>query len=92
MVKGIHIGQKVYYRPGYKKIHESENGIVKSFCDDPNYVFVVYHWNDELDNYRDYTAARTRVDDLFDGWVIDGKCKLGRELSEMKIFGLNEDL
>ena len=92
MVSNIHPGQKVYYQPGYKKKSEAENGIVKSICDDPAYVFVVYNFNHKPEDYCEYTAARTRLADLFDGWIIDGKCKLQSKLAEMKVFGLNEDL
>lgn len=59
-------GDKVIYNPDYGKL---EKGIVKSLDEhDSDYVFVVYHWDGESDNYEDYTAARTRISDLTKGW------------------------
>lgn len=57
-------GEKVTYNDGFKK----EHGIVKSIQDD-NYCFVVYHWNGESSDYRDYTAQRTSNNDLKKGWL-----------------------
>lgn len=46
-----------------------ENGVIKSYCEgDFEHVFVVYHCGGEWDNYQNYTAAKTHVRDLFDGW------------------------
>lgn len=58
-------GDKVTYVPGYGP---SEIGIVKSISDN-DHVFVVYHCNNEWNNYEHYTAARTRTVDLVDGWL-----------------------
>jgi hypothetical protein len=44
-----------------------EHGIVKSASDE-NHVFVVYHCGDNWERYFDYTAARTRIEDLVEGW------------------------
>lgn len=57
-------GDKVTYLTNYKK----EKGIVKSISDNDN-TFVVYNCNDDWDNYSDYTAARTRNQDLTKGWT-----------------------
>lgn len=57
------IGDKVTYNPGYKK----ENGIIKSISDD-KHVFVVYNCGGDWNNYKNYTAARTRIEDLTIGW------------------------
>jgi len=59
----VTVGQKVTYVTDYKR----ERGIVKSISDGGN-VFVVYHCADDWINYRNYTAARTRVEDLRSGW------------------------
>lgn len=59
----IKSGQKVTYVTDYRK----EQGIVKSISND-DYVFVVYHCNEDWDNYSNYTAERTRIKDLKLGW------------------------
>lgn len=58
-------GQKVTYAPDYG---EPERGKVKSFSEDPNFVFVVYNCGGNWDNYENYTAARTNIKDLKLGW------------------------
>lgn len=59
------IGKKVtYYCEPYKK----EHGIIKSTSNE-DYVFVVYNCNEEWDNYQNYTAAKTSIKDLKDGWI-----------------------
>ena len=35
------------------------------------HTFVVYHCNDDWDNYRDYTAASTDNQELLHGWITD---------------------
>jgi len=45
-----------------------ERGIVKSACLDRAYVFVVYNCNNDWENYKNYTAVRTRISDLTIGW------------------------
>lgn len=60
-------GMKVHYATAFKK----ENGIVKSIRQ--NQVFVVYHCDDDWDNYQDYTAANTPVEDLYPGWLPEDK-------------------
>lgn len=57
------VGQKVTYH----SFDKHEKGIVKSLSDN-EYVFVVYNCGGEWDNYKDYTAARTRIADLTIGW------------------------
>lgn len=56
-------GQKVTYTTDYK----TEKGIVKSVQNE-DYAFVVYHCAGNWDNYQNYTAARTRIEDLEPGW------------------------
>lgn len=56
-------GDKVTYVTPYKK----EKGIVKSVPDD-RHAFVVYNCEDDWDSYENYTAARTRIEDLKPGW------------------------
>lgn len=57
-------GQKVTYAPDYGK---EEKGIVKSLSNE-NYAFVVYHCGGNWKDYENYTAARTRIKDLKEGW------------------------
>lgn len=60
----VKIGDKVtYYTP-----HKKEKGRVKSISDNHN-TFVVYNCNEDWDNYMNYTAARTRNQDLIIGWI-----------------------
>ncbi len=62
-------GNKVTYRP-FKGCDDDclEKGIVKSLSEDRNYVFVVYYCGEDWDNYMDYTAARTNINQLIEGW------------------------
>lgn len=70
--KKFEIGEWVTYIP-FKKCHKSlyEHGKVKSICDDPDYLFVVYHCNNnwDLDHWKDYTAQRTPIANLKHGWI-----------------------
>ena len=66
MENSFHVGQNVCYCPEYGK---KQNGIIKSLCEDKDYVFVVYHWDGDSSNYQDYTAARTQTKDLKSGWT-----------------------
>lgn len=56
-------GDKVTYVTEYKQ----ERGIVKSVSDS-DHVFVVYNCGNDWENYKNYTAARTRIVDLVKGW------------------------
>lgn len=87
----LKIGSPVYYHYP-RKGDIPQNGIIKSFSDD-EHVFVVYHWDENLKDYQNYTAARTRICDLHPGWVDkDGRTPLHQELAELKQFGLNEGI
>lgn len=61
------VGDKVRYIP-YKGA-VPKNGIIKEI---PNHtdeeVRVVYHCNDEWDNYKNYTSQLTPIDKLILGW------------------------
>ena len=63
MLNDLKKGDKVTYHSFEKR----EKGIVKSISDE-KHVFVVYHCNNEWDNYENYTATRTCIDDLTKGW------------------------
>ena len=64
----VKVGDKVCYRP-YHDRSQHENGIVKEVRDDvDSAVWVVYHCNNDWDNFRDYTGARTNIADLDLGW------------------------
>lgn len=58
-------GDKVTYTSPHGK---KENGMVKSLSGDGKAAFVVYHCNGEWSRYKDYTAARTELEDLEEGW------------------------
>ena len=51
----------------YKTEHKTEQGIVKRVID-KEYAFVVYHCGGDWENYEEYTAAKTRIEDLQLGW------------------------
>lgn len=61
--KRFNIGDKVTYH----SVGKTEKGIVKSTYDE-NHVFVVYHCDDNWEDYENYTAARTCIEDLTKGW------------------------
>lgn len=70
MKNTLNVGDKVRYIPFTDAPEEVwEKGIVKSLCDDHNWVFVVYNCAGEWDNYKNYTAARTKVEQLIPGWA-----------------------
>ena len=60
----LEAGTKVTYYSFNKK----EHGKVKRLPSDDNYAFVVYHCDNNWDNYYNYTAARTEIRDLVLGW------------------------
>lgn len=64
----LKVGDKVRYQPDYYG-EEFDNGIVKSIPTSIlDSVFVVYHCDNEWENYEYYTAALTRLEDLKKGW------------------------
>ena len=67
MIQNPKLGMNVTYHDGHGK---HEIGRIKSLCDDPAYVFVVYHCDDNWKEYFNYTAARTAVKDLTPGWFM----------------------
>ncbi len=58
------IGSKVTYTAN-KKV---ERGIIKSFTASNSIAYVVYYCDNNWDNYSDYTAQATAVDELRLGW------------------------
>lgn len=66
----LFVGTKVHYVPKYFGDDEYQNGIIKEIPEDnPGYVRVVYHCNDDWINYKDYTSALTNIQDLRPGWI-----------------------
>ena len=59
-LKKSDIGKKVVYTNG---VGEQEPGIIKSWND--KWIFVVYHCDNNWENYQNYTAASTNPNDLF---------------------------
>ncbi len=64
------VGDKVHYQPKHFEGDDSfENGIVKETRENvDDAVWVVYNCAGEWDNYRNYTAAKTNLWDLKEGW------------------------
>lgn len=60
----IRKGLKVTYVTPFKE----ENGVVKRVCEEDDAAFVVYHCNNDWNNYENYTAAKTSFKDLKLGW------------------------
>lgn len=61
-------GDKVHYIPFPGATGKSiQNGIIKEVVSTKE-VRVVYHCNEEWENYEDYTSALTNVDLLEKGW------------------------
>lgn len=67
-MKDIKVGDKVHYKPSHAPPNFFEKGVVKSIGRSRDSVFVVYHCNDDWDNYENYTAALTSLDDLHPDW------------------------
>lgn len=99
----LHPGKLVHYKEDGFKSTLPQNGIVKSFCPDPYYVWVVYYFPrcssckcEEIGpcgKYLDFTAQRTFIGDLHEGWVdSEGRNILHRELVQLKQFGLLDRL
>ena len=65
-------GDKVYYIPFDTSGTENyENGIVKDIVPERSDVlFVVFNFNNDPDNYRNYTGQLTVVTKLRKGWCI----------------------
>jgi len=66
MTNSFRIGDRVRYVVAHGK---TEKGIVKSYSDLPDSVFVVYNCGGDWDNYWRYTAANTNIRDLKRGWT-----------------------
>jgi hypothetical protein len=56
----VKIGDKVTYK-------NKEPGVIKAFFDD-GLVRVVYHCDNDWENYQNYTSALTLTKDLDYGW------------------------
>lgn len=46
-----------------------EHGVIKALSPKKGYVFVVFHCNNDWDNYDDYTSQSTSLDNLVEGWI-----------------------
>ena len=58
-------GSKVTYLKGRTK----EHGIIKVFSPEGRHAFVVFHCNNDWENYKDYTGQMSAVKDLKPGWI-----------------------
>lgn len=68
MEQEIKAGSYVTYTAQHGK---QEKGIVKSITEDGQAAFVVYHCNDDWENYYNYTGARTELTNLHYGWTVN---------------------
>ena len=73
----LKVGDKVCFQPAHFQSDDFENGIIKEIPDfalDPKSphgykcVRVVYHCNNNWDNYQNYTSALTHISSLSLGW------------------------
>lgn len=65
----LRIGDKVRYQPSHFDVDKWENGIIKEIrSDNMEAVFVVYNCGGDWENYKNYTAALTKIEDLYFGW------------------------
>ena len=63
------VGDKVHYQPDHYGHDKWENGIVKEVREGiTEAVWVVYNCNNDWIHHREYTSARTRLEDLKPGW------------------------
>lgn len=58
-------GLKVHYTSPHGS---RENGMVKSISEDGMSAFVVFHCDNDWENFRDYTGQHTKMKDLSPGW------------------------
>lgn len=64
------VGDLVHYIPFEGcDVSVIENGRIKAMGEYPLHLFVVYHCNDEWENYTDYTGALTHIKQLKYGWI-----------------------
>lgn len=59
------VGEDVHYI-GHNR---QENGRIKEIDYGQEIAFVVYHCDDDWDNYRNYTGMLTNLSDLKVGWL-----------------------
>ena len=68
-VSELRVGVKVRYQPKHYARRAWENGLIKEIrenCFDA--VWVVYNCNGQWADYRNYTGAKTKLEDLHMGW------------------------
>ncbi len=72
-IKRVIVGDKVTYCP-FEGCDKSllEHGIIKKmplYDYDQSNIWVVYNCDNDWENYHNYTAALTNIDNLEYGWV-----------------------
>ncbi len=67
----LYVGQRVTYVPlnTFGMIGKPEKGVIKALCNDSEHVFVVFHCNEDWDDYMNYTGARVANINLLNGWL-----------------------
>lgn len=65
----LQVGQRVHYQPEHYGRDQWENGIIKEIRPGRyDAVWVVYNCAGNWDEYRNYTSACTKLEDLRLGW------------------------
>lgn len=67
---GFKPGDKVTFNPPGARKGEREKGIVKAVHPRAEAIWVVFNCGEDWDNYKNYTAALVRIQDLEAGWKI----------------------
>jgi len=68
-IADIRFGDKVHYKPPYYGEDRWENGKVKEIRSDvDDAIWVVFHCAGEWERFTEYTAAMTKIKDLYPGW------------------------
>ena len=65
------VGDSVCYQPEHlRKVGKFENGVVKFVSvSEKDACWVVYNCGGEWHKFMDYTAAKTKLTDLKEGWM-----------------------
>lgn len=63
-------GDRVTYAPPGSGKVKPEKGIVKAVHPSAEAIWVVFNCGENWENYKDYTAALVRIQDLEAGWKI----------------------
>lgn len=68
-LKDIKVGDRVYYQSPHSPKNTYEKGIISGVEKSKAHVFVVFHCNEDWDNYKNYSSQLTDLKSLYHGWV-----------------------